>query len=486
MDKNIIIYQNKKASYPGKDDLFRPHIAYPEYKGELSKSENTVYEMVRESFHMAEYDVEHYGTPEWNPLKEYVKPGNYVVLKPNMVMDNNHNSTGGVLCLYTQPSVVAAVIDYVIIALKGSGHIVVGDAPMQECKFDKLTMDSGYIDLIQYYRNKGIAIELVDFRELHSYVKLGVHYQEINPNSHGTVIDLKDESEFSVYDADHLKNLRITNYDPTILVTHHRLGKHEYYVSDFILKADTIINMPKPKTHRKAGVTISLKNLIGINVRKEYLPHHCIGAQGSGGDEYYDKSFFKEQEAKLLDIINYASAHKQYTKARFLRCIKKVNSLFINMGKDGYREGSWYGNNTISKTITDLNKILLYSNKAGVMQNTKQRSLLIVADLIISGEREGPVAPSPKDVGIIAVGDDPVCFDEAIATIMGMDIKKIPTMKQVREMTGDFHFTEQNSRALIRSNNSEWDGKHVEEIKPNDTLHFEPTSGWKGHIELYR
>ncbi len=484
MDKDVIIYQNKNAAYPDKESKFRPHIAYPEYDGELSESDNLVYEMVRECFHMAGYDAENYGTSQWNPLKDYVKPGNYVVLKPNMVMDYNQNTAGGVLCLYTQPSVVAAVLDYVIIALKGSGHIVVGDAPMQECKFDKLIDESGYRYMIQYYVDKGIDIELVDFRELRSYIKAGVHYQEINPDSHGTVIDLKDESEFSVYDADHLKNLRITNYDPTILATHHMPGKHEYYVSDYILNADTIINLPKPKTHRKAGVTISLKNLIGINVRKEYLPHHCMGDMTQGGDEYHDKNFFKKQEAKLLDVINYASAHKQYTKARFLRIIKKVNSQFIKLSKDRYREGSWYGNNTISKTITDLNKILLYADKQGVIHNKKQRNLLIVADLIISGEKEGPVLPSPKDVGIIALGNDPVCFDEAIATIMGMDIKKIPTMGQVRDMTGTLRFTEKDSKAIIRSNVQEWSDKYINEIKPDDTLRFESTSGWKGHIEL--
>lgn len=484
MNKDVVIVQKKDAIYPNKQNLFRPHIPYPEYVGDLSSSENQVYDMVRECFHMAGYDEENYGTSEWNPLKDYVSPGNYVVLKPNMVMDNNPNPSGGVLCLYTQPSVVAAVIDYVIIAMKGRGHIVVGDAPMQECKFDRLIDESGYKEMIQYYVNKGIDIELVDFRELRSYVKAGVHYQEINPDSHGTVIDLKNESEFSVYDTNHLKNLRITNYDPTILVTHHVLGKHEYYVSDYILKADTIINLPKPKTHRKAGVTISLKNLIGINVRKEYLPHHCMGDKRLGGDEYNDKNVFKRIEARLLDVINYASAHKQYSKARFLRVLKKINSQFIKLSKDKYREGSWYGNNTISKTITDLNKILLFADKQGIIHKDKQRNLLIVADLIISGEKEGPVIPSPKNVGIIALGNDPVCFDEAIATIMGMDIKKIPTLIQARNMTGSLRFTESDSKAIIRSNVPKWADKYIDEIKESDTLKFEPTSGWKGHIEL--
>ena len=78
------------------------------------------------------------------------------------------------------------------------------------------------------------------------------------------------ESEFSSEDSGTLEKLRITNYDPAILKQHHTENKHEYYISDYLLNADCVINMPKPKSHRKAGVTIALKNLIGINVRKEF------------------------------------------------------------------------------------------------------------------------------------------------------------------------------------------------------------------------
>ena len=35
--------------------------------------------------------------------------------------------------------------------------------------------------------------------------------------------------------------------------------------------------MPKLKTHKKCGVTISLKNLVGLNTNKNLLPHHSLG-----------------------------------------------------------------------------------------------------------------------------------------------------------------------------------------------------------------
>ena len=68
-----------------------------------------------------------------------------------------------------------------------------------------------------------------------------------------------------------IKNMRITNYDPSIMQRHHNEEKHEYYISDYALQADVIINIPKPKCHRKAGMTAALKNFVGLNVRKEFV-----------------------------------------------------------------------------------------------------------------------------------------------------------------------------------------------------------------------
>ena len=292
----VVFYQTKAEKYPDKKYGFRPSTAYPEYlfKKDISEEKNDVYDGVRETLRLYGADSEHYGTEEWNPLKNLIQPGDNVLLKPNMVMDYNR-SGGGTDCLFTQPSIVAAVLDYVFIALKGSGKVTVGDAPMQECKFQKLIEESGYQELIQFYKEKGLDIELVDFRELTTEVKGGVRHQTINKNGKGTIVDLKEESEFAIYNQEHLDRLRITNYSPDRLAKHHCEGRHEYYVSDYVLNADVIINMPKPKTHRKAGVTIALKNLVGINVRKEFLPHHTVGSVEEGGDEYKKKSKIRLQ-----------------------------------------------------------------------------------------------------------------------------------------------------------------------------------------------
>ena len=70
----------------------------------------------------------------------------------------------------------------------------------------------------------------------------------------------------------------------------------------------------------------------------------------------------------------------------------------------------------------------------------KTRKVLIVGDLVVSGEKEGPVYPSPKNVGIICTSDNPIYFDEVVAAIMGFDSNKIPTIKRCKSITGKYSF----------------------------------------------
>ena len=473
--------------YPTKDSFFRPSEDYPELRKlnfGISKTCNKVYNAVRESFYMLGLDKKNYGTEKWNPLGEIVKPGDSVLIKPNLVMDKNINKSGGTDCLFTQPGVVAPVIDYLIIALNGSGRIIVGDAPMQECVFSEI-LDKGYNALISFYKGKNVNIEIVDFRELTSYVKHGVHYTTLNENAKGKIIDLGRSSEFFTEKEEKLKKMRVTNYDPRILTNHHNAEKQEYYVSQYVLDADVIINMPKPKSHRKAGATIALKNCVGINTRKEFLPHHTMGSKENGGDEYEKKSFIHEFRSKVLDSVNIASAEMQYKKAKALRLLARGLSLLLKIEKTPNSEGSWWGNDTISRTIADLNKLVFYADKDGILRNNKVRKMFIVADMIVSGEKEGPVAPSPKEVGMIAAGINPVSFDEAVSAVMGFDYEKLPSIVRSRNVQGQYNIVENDERTYIISNDKRFDGNTPKVIDWSDSLQFEATSGWVHHIEKY-
>ena len=481
---NIVgIVKKDTFSYPDKEELFRPGERYPEYIfEEYSTLRNEIYDAVRESIKIMGLDRGRIGEKEWNPFGDFIMPGMTVLIKPNLVMDINR-AGAGTDCLYTHPSVVAPIIDYTIKALGGRGKIIVGDAPVQECNFEKLIQDSGYQELISYYQKKGVDILLLDLRGAASVEKNGIYHLEERTNSKGTIIDLKQDSEFYELDEEIKKRLRITNYNPETVSGHHTGDTNEYMISSCVMDADVIINVPKPKTHRIAGMTAALKNFVGINVRKEYLPHHTMGDHSTGGDESDIDGVILNLRSKCLDNKNRCQDREKYIQAKIWLLGVRIFSLAIK-NKSKYREGCWYGNNTICKTIADINKIVYYADQNGEMQKKPQRKVLIIADMIVSGQGNGPLNPHPKNVGMIVIGDNPVYVDETIAKVMGFDSRKIPTLQLIKKTTGKkYSLLEKDEEILIRSNTN-YDGKRLDEIVMENIDAFEPASGWKDHIEL--
>ena len=100
------------------------------------------------------------------------------------------------------------------------------------------------------------------------------------------VIDLGQKSMLTEI-ADHATRYRSTAslYENAIIKSHDH--EHNLYsIPNRILQADAIISLAKLKTHRKAGVTLSLKNMIGNTNEKRWLPHHQVGSVRHGGDLY--------------------------------------------------------------------------------------------------------------------------------------------------------------------------------------------------------
>ena len=476
---------NPQAVYPSKEYCFSPRVSYPEYPfgADISKQKNDVYEMIRESFHMLGMDDSRYGTPQWSPLSEIIQPGETVLLKPNMVLHENQIKENGLDCLITHPSLVRAMVDYVLIALKGTGKVIVADAPMQSCEFDLMKQNSGYNEMLRFYSNHQIDIEFIDLRNLVTKYENGVLVkQAVNTLNESVIVDLGNNSYHSDVSRDRAKKYRITNYDPTIMAEHHNAVKNEYLIAKKILSANVIINMPKPKTHRKAGVTIALKNLVGINTNKEWLPHHTKGSKNSGkGDEYLISSKFRSLHAFVLDVYNYFHARNENSLAT--RISQRILNYFWRKAHhynyDSFSEGSWYGNDTIWRTILDLNQILRYVDSEGVLHEKQQRKVFNVADMIISGEAEGPLLPKPKKVGIIAMAPNNVCMDEVIAALMGIDINYIPTIKNAR-CNNEYPLCDTDKQPEIVSNNEQWNS-HYADIKGKPNLNFEMSSGWKDY-----
>ncbi|MBO6155241.1 MAG: DUF362 domain-containing protein [Lachnospiraceae bacterium] len=484
-DPRVALVHKTVYKYPSPQSFYRPSIAYPEYKfgSELSAEANEVYDMVREGFRLFGLDEENYGTDRWNPLGTYVKHGDRVLIKPNFVMHQN-GSGNGMDCLITHPAVMAPVIDYVLIALGGTGSIIIGDAPIQDCHFDEMLENGGVLPLLEFYHKQGIDISLIDFRNVRRDCVDGVYNNQKNQAviDDGVLVRLDiGDSAFDGLPESRIRNLRVTNYDPRIMNKHHHDGIHEYKVNRNVLEADVVINMPKPKTHRYGGITAALKNIVGINANKEMLPHHTMGSRDDGGDCYVHKNLHLDEAHFHIDARNSFTSDGKTTEAtQEMDQYRKCYERGVKESGEKYWFGGWYGNDTIWRTIADLNKIFYYADKDGKMCDSVQRKIFIVADMICGGDHSGPLAPSPVDAGVIAMGEDPFLFDRTICSVMGFDYSRIPQLSELKYFADGIHKVSEGEReaAIVVSNDHEWNRKNYDEIREN-SVHYQAAYGWE-------
>lgn len=470
------IYLEKRNvySYPGETDFYAPHVKYPEYPFDvLSESENNVYDMIRNALYGMGLDKEHYGKEEWNPLGEFIKPGDSVIIKPNLVRD--YDSTKQYECTLTHPSIIRTIIDYCVIAK--AGHIVVGDAPIQGANMDRIREDCHIDEMIQLYHSKGVNIEFCDFRNYIVEQKGGllITKKEKNDDSNEYLtVHLENKSE-------HCKDsfsgkYEIAGYvDKEINELHHG-DTHDYIIDRKVLEADVIINLPKPKTHRYAGLTGAQKNFVGCCSDKESLPHFKAGSPCVGGDETNSDSILSKKLAKYYRKYLWACKKKQYVRAAYFHLIYR--GLYELKGDHLYTNGAWYGNDTIWRTILDLNKIMLFADKSGkIHMDVPQRKIFTLGDMIIAGEKEGPLNPTAKSMGVVVVTDNMAIFDYVFCKIAGFDETLIPT---IHHSVRNTHLSPENWKEIvITSNDERVDGKTIFDVAFPEEYWLEPHPFWK-------
>lgn len=441
-DTNIYEYNN--------NNYFNPATCFKEGININIKSDSKIYKEFRDLLIEMKLDSKNINKKEWNPFKTFIKKGNTVLIKPNLVKHINQCDDGDTDSLITNFALIRPVIDYVILALEGTGRIIVGDAPVQECDFNKVIKINQLNQAIEEYNKHGYNVELIDFRK--------------NNNALLDCLEVSINEDSSFIEVDkYAKKYAITNYNLKYMRKHHNSQKHEYIIPKDVLEADVIINLPKPKTHRKAGMTACMKNFIGINAKKEYLPHHRNGSIYNHGDEYPEKNLIKDIQSNLK---NYSYLHNKFINffSSSLRYLSKKNT------KRNYFEGSWYGNDTIWRTILDINKIILFANKNGNLTNEKQRIVFNIADMIISGEKEGPLLPSNKSVGLLVASFNQLNMDYIICKIMGFDTDKIKYIKNGYKL--EKYKISASSKFNCYSMNKKIDDMSIY------NKHFIPTDGW--------
>jgi len=486
-ERLVVVLKESTCDYPAFP--FNPREKYPElkllpYESEIDPT-NYVYEMIRKMFFMYNLDYANYGTQQWNPLSKIVSKGNNVVIKPNLVRDKHPLGKRGLLSTITHSSLLRPIIDYTILALEGKGKIVICDAPFLSTNFDKACEMNRLKELIDFYRSnvKGVQVSLLDLRkEIMSYrgnmmkPHLAIFGNKKLVQSKGdplgyTTIDLGDNSFHSEIDTDwRLYAITLTRDELLTrnLRKYHTYKKHCYFIPNTILDADVIISVPKLKSHRKAGITLALKNFIGICGLKSFLPHHRIGFPQTRGDEYpHEPSIYMRIKDNLREIV---------------LSIPIIGRVAHALLWERYlsEPGAWYGNDTIWRTILDLNIIVKHANKEAIFCNIPERKFLFIVDGIIGQEDEGPVFGYPKKCGVTLLGMNPCAVDYVAAKLAGFDVKKIKQIINPFERRNAMKYPLVDFDISDIRVISNIDGYvRIHELKRKESLKFLASKGWK-------
>jgi uncharacterized protein (DUF362 family) len=482
----VTAFRCEEPGYP-QEAPFNPDEAFPEYPGETSQARNVVYSAVRETFRLSGLDTGRFGSPGWNPLGELLSPGETVLVKPNLVKESHPRDPAGWQYVLTHGSVIRAVTDYIWLAIGPTGSVYLADAPQTDSSWDGIVSVLGLDSIRDHYLRRGLSFHLVDLRQEEWRAEAGVivERRKLAGDPNGAVaFDLGSASEF----ADHGGGGRYygADYDESTVNHHHTGGRHEYLIAGSAVKADAVFSIPKLKTHKKAGVTVSLKNLVGINADKNWLPHHTEGDPRRGGDEHPAPGPLHRLERRGAALLRRVALSFPFVGPRIMQRARRIGTKVFGDTETVVRSGNWWGNDTIWRMCLDLNKVLLYGNPDGSLREPAVRNRkrhFVLVDGIVAGEGRGPMNPDPVHAGLLIFGTDAPSVDATCARLIGLDPEKIPIVRQafqVREYPLTSHLLDS---VRVTSNVPEW-SRRLLEIDSSSTFHFRPHFGWVGRIEM--
>ncbi|HYE32585.1 MAG TPA: DUF362 domain-containing protein [Methylomirabilota bacterium] len=413
----------------------------------------------------------------------FIKPGDKVVLKPNWVKEHDERRPGPGQWehVVTHPTVIEAVIAWVASKLEGRGSITICDAPQTDSSFAKLREYCQLDAVVSRCSAQfpGVRIALLDLRpeEWHAVDGVTVAKTELPGDPLGdTHVKLNSASEFVAFGGQ--GKLYGASYDMAETNERHQGERHEYLLCATPMDADVLINIPKLKTHKKVGLTCALKNLVGINARKNWLPHHTEGTPEDGGDQ------FPKATTKARLEHSWMGAAKRWLRnrpglSRLFVPLKKVGRLYFGDTQKVVRSGNWHGNDTCWRMVLDLNKCLFFYDSKGEPRRKPLRYLAVV-DGIVGGEGNGPMAPDAKPCGVIIAGVHPLAVDCAAATVMGFDWEKIRLLRNGFTFRSLSFVPFAPEQMTVVANRESWSGPLSQ---MTDTFAFKPHFGWVGAIE---
>lgn len=475
---------------------FHPSESYPEWPAaEVSPEDNAAYRAVRGALLAAGLDAGRCGTADWNPFGALIRPGDTVLIKPNLVSHRNMGAKFfGITdtdSLVTHGSVIRAVFDYAARALDGAGTIIIGDCPVQGSDWHAIVSLTGLDALAAHAARRfpGVRLAIRDFR-LGTAVMTGERmaarrvdesrrgeYEEVDLGRDSALVPLMSGSY----------SFGVAQYPRHRMRRAHSPDQNLYLLPKAFLDADVVINVPKLKSHMKAGVTCALKNFVGLNGHKDYLPHFRFGSPRHGGDEYPDGNWL----ADLMWSLMHADWERDGgpAKAAFYYGAGVCNRVLryacgYPKGYTSLGGGSWFGNDTVWRMILDINRAFLHydaSARRVRRDDARPRRYFAVIDGLVGGHRESPLAPTPYPAGLVLCGANPVAVDTVATAYMGFDWRRVKQIARAYE-------SHTLPLATFGADDVRIFGDErvacVEDIYRTGAHHaFEPSLGYRGHIE---
>jgi len=474
----ISLILDPSISYPEGDEFFSPDERFPEYRfGPISTQKNDIYRAVRNCFVQAGLDAMHLGTPTWNPLGEYIQPGNKVFVLCNFAGERRPNEKlEDFQSRCTHGSVIRAVIDYILIAVGKNGIVNFGNAPVQYTQWEEVLEDTGADKVRDFYKAHEMPVEACDLRLMvTNATQLGV-IKSVKRRAENLAVHVNLDSNSLLVELDQnpIHRYRVINYNPTRTDHFHSEGKHEYVVSRKILTSDVIFSIPKLKTHEKVGISCAMKGFVGTVGHKDSLPHHRYGPPRMGGDEYPDDR---------VGFLHAASAYHDWVykispdtrTGSLLHASSRILKKLIRRWNPEI-EGAWWGNDTAWRMVLDLVRIATYCTEDGKLQDLPCRKHLALIDGVHGGEGKGPAYPTAVHAGVLMFGDNLPVVDTLCALLMGFNPEKIPMVSESTRL-GDHPLWSGNlsdEKVIYNSRVSS-----IEEIRNSSPYHFKPNAGWK-------
>jgi uncharacterized protein (DUF362 family) len=360
------------------------------------------------------------------PLLRLARAGGRTVIKPNFVADRDREyrlSDAELAATCTDPVILATAIRCAWDAMAGRGEILVVDSPIEGADIagtlKRLRVDA----LLARLQSEGVRVSFRDLRDFtmvrHLWIddvrilnrswNIGwLEKRAIPGDAEGYCeIDLRNASYFEQNFAG-MERLRFHQSDAADMRAWHAPGRHIYSVARSVLQADCFINLPKLKTHKKSGVTLALKNLIGISNRKHWIPHFRWG-HPPAGDEFDRPLSWSSRLAIRLKRFPLLDGHSGV-----------INVVRLSGRPRVVEGGSWSGNDVVWRAARDLNTILLYADEDGQLQPRRTRGYVAIVDGIVGGEAEGPVRPRPRPANVLMGGEEPLSVDVVACRLMGI------------------------------------------------------------------